>query len=359
MTRTWFPLSTAFPKLPPIQDVAIREDAAWPLVWLAGKDGTLWNFATPIGESGPAQVAAPDAVSTMDVALDDGLWVLTVRGSLWARRSSGMWSHVPPPAGDEPLIDIAINRGSVWVVRHDGTMCTLDGKNWTKMSAPASFRSIEALNTLGSVWGIDEGGELYSQNRTGQWNLATFTGHDESWADLSVCNDGTCWLIDVNGLVFNTPDGKNFNQCDGAGFAHIAAAAYQNHVGVKADGTLWDYEPTLQSSTPDPHLPTPPPPPTRPQISVTTESSGTRTIFTVWGTEFVDNVQVTIRGVKTGTDSGSEYYWTAESNDYGYMAQDIESPGSPGDRIDFSANDGRPDPSDPMSRFWSNTITAS
>ena len=95
---------------PQLLDVATQEDAPFPDVWLAAKDGTLWHMDRgPIPPSFAGQEASPGTVTGLAVSLDDAAWVVTDQRQIWHRRADGFWSQIAVPHGIEPIVDVTIH----------------------------------------------------------------------------------------------------------------------------------------------------------------------------------------------------------------------------------------------------------
>ncbi|WP_371476829.1 WD40/YVTN/BNR-like repeat-containing protein [Kitasatospora sp. NBC_00315] len=355
---------------PQFLDLAIREDASFPEVWSAAKDGTLWRHG---GGPFPPQVAgqepSPGGVTGLAVALDDGLWVVTAQRVLWRRGPEGMWSNIPVPNGIEPLVDVTVHKAAVWIVRDDGAIWrTADGRTFQEMSSLIPFKRLAGRNT-GDLWGISfhPSANLFRQTSDGVWRPAE-GGQDKSWADISVSVEGKVWLVATDGTVWTTTDGTGFLKVSGDGFSRISAARFDLPWAVKTDGTLWAWLPKPPTPQP-PAPPTPPPPVTqpaqpppsavRPRVDVSTSGSGESTVFHLTGSGFIAGAEVTIRGTRVGADGVFNVYWTTRALPQGSIAIDLPVPCLSGISISFSANDGRRDPHDLTDRFWSNTVTSS
>jgi hypothetical protein len=96
----------------------------------------------------------------------------------------------------------------------------------------------------------------------------------------------------------------------------------------------------------------------QPILAVSATGAALDTVFHVTGSDFLPNAQTTIRGARIGQDGIFEYYWTTTANTEGEIAADLPIPCLSGIIINFSANDGRPDPNNLTNRFWSNTVPA-
>jgi hypothetical protein len=300
------------------------------------------------------------------VALNDTVWALTSQGVLWWRLRDGRWNQVPPTSDNSPLREVTVHKGAVWVTAENGRMWrTTDGKTFEYQAVLVSFKALAGRNH-GELWGITGAGVdgwLWHQDTNGIWWDAK-GGKDKSWIDLSVSYDGAVWLVASDGTVWKTTDGTGFIRIPGDGFSRIAATRYGDSAwAVKTDGTLWLWaeQPAEQPPPPPPPPPTPPPPPppetVRPQIAVSTSGAGENTVFHVTGSGFLGSAQVTIRGARIGDGQVFNYYWTTQASN-GTITADFAIPCVPGIQISFSANDGRPDPTDHTNRFWSNTVTA-
>jgi hypothetical protein len=291
---------------------------------------------------------------------------VTTHGVLWWRLADGSWHQVPPTSDKKPLTEVTVHRGTVWVVAEGSRMWrTKDGKTFEYQAVFASFARLSGRNN-GEMWGLTTDGWLWHQDTNGVWWNAE-GGKDKFWVDVSVSYEGTVWLVARDGTVWTTTDGTAFLKRPGEGFSRIAAGRYEVVWAVKADGTLWLWQ-QKPATPPPPPPPLPPPPPQtpappapselRPQISVSTTGSGQSSVFHVKGSRFVPQGggQVTIRGARIGDGQVFNYYWTTQSSG-GAINADLEIPSVPGVQISFSANDGRPDPTDHTDRFWSNTVT--
>jgi hypothetical protein len=96
----------------------------------------------------------------------------------------------------------------------------------------------------------------------------------------------------------------------------------------------------------------------KPIISVTTEGSGTGAVFVVKGSGFVADAPVTVRAARIGDGQIHNVFFHARSAAGGALETRISIPCVPGLQLSFSANDGRPDPSDLTGTLWSNTVQA-
>ncbi|MGX2029741.1 tectonin domain-containing protein [Methylocaldum gracile] len=374
--RVWYPRSVidttesgqvSFPQL---RDVAKQLDTGATDVWLIAKDGTLWRHGGgPWPPRIAGQVASPGGLARVDVAYDGTVWCITSSGFLWHRRNDETWKQVPQNLAG-PLVDVTVFNGTVWVARADGSVwMTRNGIDFEDRSALIGFKRL-AGNNRSQMWGIANYGALWWRGNVGTpdeaWFPAEGIGSEMQWEDVSVSHDGTAWLVAADGTVWFTTDGIGYQKIPGEGFSSISAGRYLDHWAVKADGTLWAWQP---SEAPPPAAPPPPPPPQspsppppsqpEPNLGVSTTGAGLETAFHVTGSGFLPNTQTTIRGVRIGQDEISEYYWTTTANADGEIAADLPIPCLSGIIINFSANDGRPDPNDLTNRFWSNTVPAS
>jgi hypothetical protein len=358
--------STVF--LPQLRDLATREDASFPEVWLAAKDGTLWQHGGgPFPPRFAGQEPSPGSVTGLAVALDDALWAVTDHRALWRRGADGSWSNIPVPHGIEPIVDVTVHQGAVWIVRDDGaTWRTADGQTFQDTSSIIPFKRLAGRNA-GDLWGLSlhTSANLFHQTPDGIWRPVE-GGQDKSWADVSVSVEGTVWLVAEDGTVWTTPDGTVFLKMDGEGFSRISAARFEAPWAVKADGTLWIWQPRPASPPPAPP-PVPPPPPlplpippaaeVRPQLSVAASGAGDDSVFHVTGSGFLAGADVTLRMARISADGIPTIYLTTPASAQGTITQDVPIPCVPGVPISFSANDGRRDPHDLTDRFWSNTVT--
>jgi hypothetical protein len=376
--RTWIPRyvvdtsgvgGSSTVSFPQLLDVATREDVGFPDVWLAAKDGTLWRHGGgPFPPQFAGQEPSPGSVTGLAVALDDGLWVVTDHRAVWRRGTDGAWSKIQVPNGIEPLVDITVHHSAVWIVRDDGaTWRTADGQTFQDTSTLIPFKRLAGRNT-GDLWGISfhPSANLFRQTSGQFWEPAE-GGQDKSWADISVSVEGTVWLVGMDGTVWTTTDGTGFLKVSGDGFSRISASRFESPWAVKADGTLWIWQPKPANPLPPPPAPPPPPvapplPPStevRPQLSVSTSGSGESSVFRITGSGFLAGAEVTIRGARIGPDGVFNFYWSTQASAQRTIAVDLPIPCVSGVSLSFSANDGRRDPHDITDRFWSNTVTTS
>ncbi|WP_189232871.1 hypothetical protein [Streptomyces flaveolus] len=97
----------------------------------------------------------------------------------------------------------------------------------------------------------------------------------------------------------------------------------------------------------------PPPPITKPQITVRTEGAGDSAVFLIDGVRFVGDTTVTVRVVDDAL-SQRTFQQTSDSGGELHMRQSI--PCLSGLPLHISATDSRPD-RDPTGVLWSNTVT--
>lgn len=350
---------------PPLRDVAIREDESFAAVWMIADNGYLWHQSkTPYPPDTAGQVPNPGDLARLAVALDDSVWCMTTAGAVWHRRVDGSWQHVPEFLG--PLADITIRRGSVWVAREDGAVFeTTDGMSYIDRTSLVPFQRLGG-SEHGQLWGIDQQGHLWFRTSGDFWEPTQGIGISREWADVSVSFEGTAYLVGVDGTVSSTTDGILYEGLDGAGFSSFAAGRFLEHYAVKQDGTLWLWDPAPATPPPAPPpvpVPTPPvapPPPTaaRPVLRVTTTGGGGSTVFHVTGSDFMPGATATVRGARIDDGTIINVFWQTPVKGDRTIGIDIPLPCLSGLTIDFSAQDGRPDPSDLLDLFWSNTVAA-
>jgi hypothetical protein len=370
--RVWWPRyvvdtvgggQVAFPQL---RDVAVRLDASFPEVWATARDGTLWRHgAGPWPPDTAGQEPGPGNLTRLAIALDGSVWAVTPTGAVWHHRMDGAWTQVPANLFGA-LVDVTVWQGTAWVVRDDGSMWqTVNGVSFVDKSILLPMKRVAAGNHT-EMWGITTHGQVMWMANSGNWFLTEGIGREGKWEDLSISEEGTAWLVRDDGTIWSTRDGVGYERIPGEGFSSISAGRFLGLWAVKTDGTLWAWNP----APPSPVSVPPPPPATtspgapspsspRPQIAVSTSGSGAGSIFHVTGSRFLANAQVTIRGARIGADGAFNYYWMATASPSGSVDAPLQIPCISGITISFSANDGRPDPTDLTNRFWSNTADAS
>lgn len=262
------------------------------------------------------------------------------------------------PLGIEPLVDVVIHQGTVWVVRHDGAMWqTRDGKTFEERTILLPVGRLAGLNN-GDLWGLSTHNQpvLIRRRPDGLvWDPAA-GGHNKTWVDISISTEGVVWLVASDGTMWTTTDGTGFLSVPGDNFVAVSAGGFEVAWAVKKDGTLWVWQPKPASPLPPPPPP-PPPGALRPQLGVSTTGAAENTVFHVTGSDFLRNVEVTVRAARIGPDGVFDFYWATRSSFDGTISIDLPIPCVSGlITLSFSANDGRPDPADLTNRFWSNTV---
>jgi hypothetical protein len=335
--------------------------------WFVGTDGSLWRL--PIDTTSRCQ-QVPSPGDLARVAVSSGsVWCVDTRGVLWALRD-GAWSAVPVFSDKVKDVSVAPDR-TVYVV-------TTNGRYYSILPGARPFYHgvfliVEAIcgtgrpddaNPFGRAWGVSPtfgSGALAHCGTTNGWSSTNIV----DVADLSVADDGTLWLVKTNGTIWVTRDGGVTQSREGGERATRIAGGFSGLAwAVSSDGSGWAFDDVSDSTAPAPLPPPPPPPPPPPEgsaptIGVSAAGGGSSTVFTVSGSRFVPNVQVTIRGARIGDGEIHQFYWTATSDGGGRLGMDLPLPCVPGVVISFSANDGRHNPADLTDRLWSNTVQAS
>lgn len=369
MARGWLRWDVQAPHL---QDVGVAMDVAFPSVWMVATDGTLWTLPSPTGGNAH-QVASPGPLARVAVSPDGSVWCVEKNGALWIHRpASGSWTKATPHRQSDgaafqlSALDIAVgNDRRAWVVQDKGggigwIWSTVDGATFAFGDA-FGFKRVSG-GVSNDVWVVDMLNRIVTFPHTsGQFGFGVDT-NGRNMVDVSAGFEGDVWMVGVDGSAWKTSDrGTTFLKL-GDGFVAISAGRFDSPWGVKADGTLWLWNdlpvipsPVAPAPSP-PGLPPSPPPPSqpRPVIEVTTSGAGESTVFTVSGkTGFLGGAQVTIRGARIGADGASDFFWSTFAANDGTFAIQLSIPCVPGITITFTANDGRPDPSDFTNRFWS------
>jgi hypothetical protein len=352
--------------LPKVVDVGVgRTGNPFDRIWITADDGHVYqtnNYANPITQAGGA------GLKYIAVSPDhQQVWCIGRDGSLWRHNPAGGWLQAPAAGKVSlPLEDLTVDESNtVWMTGQIGTIWTTpDGTSFQDATVLIGFKRLAVGYGDHALWGIDVNGNLWWHYRpTRTWYPTNGTGME----DVSVTFEGVLWLVDQGGRVWTTRDGQTLQPNPGTGFRRIAAGRYSIVYGVKTDGSLWMW-----------HVADPPASgqggstggggggggtggggggqtvPAVPTIGCSTSGAD---VFTITGSGFDPNRQVTIKGANILYGQVNNFYWTTNSDSAGTINQALQIPCVPGVQISFSATDGRSNPNDWTGKLWSNTVT--
>lgn len=209
-----------------MKDVAVAPSG---LIWLTGKNGTVWVSDNVYGSSF-TQIEAID-LSRISVGPDGIVWAIEPDGTLW-KFAGGNWTKI---AASE-MEDVAVAPdGKVWLVGKNGGiwLSSNQGKKFTQIAAN-DFSRI-SVGRHGVVWAVRSNGTLW-KFAAGNWTETTADG----MRDVAVAPNGLVWLAGKNGTIWSSPDdGATFNQDEHASGIESIAAGRGGAWAVGSNGTLW------------------------------------------------------------------------------------------------------------------------
>lgn len=209
-----------------MQDVAMAPNG---IIWLTGKNGTVWK-SDNIYASSLAAIEGSD-FSRLAVGPDGVVWAVKSNGSLW-KFAAGSWLET---AANE-MEDVAIApEGKVWLVGKNGAIWFSDdqGQQLTRI-ASSGFSRISARSD-GVVWAVKSDGTLW-KFAASSWIQIAVSGIE----DVAVAADGLIWLTGKNGILWNSADGgATFKQDDEVSGLENIAAGRRGAWAIGFDGTVW------------------------------------------------------------------------------------------------------------------------
>lgn len=358
-------------RIPHVKDVGAPShdeapfDGRLEAVWFVGSDGSLWAFSQTMWEA--SQVPSPGNLSRAAGSPDRSVWCVDTLGKLW-KMQGGTWIQVDVPG--EYVVDVSVSADrTVWLVMKNGRYYSIAGNGTPyyhgvvlSLDAIAGVSAANNDHPYGIAWGVSP---MYGPSTLCMCAAAN------GWRPTNINNvkdistaQGLVWMVKEDGTIWNTTDGQAGLRSDTTGGFLRISAGVTNQFAVSVDGSAWirllEPKPTKPSAIEPPPKPITPPPsalPT-PAIAVATDGNGTSTVFTVTGSSFVANAQVTIRGARIADGAILQSYWLTTADKDGKILLPIPLPCVPGIGISFSATDGRPNAADMTHKLWSNTVTA-
>jgi len=209
-----------------MKDVAIAPNG---LIWLTGKDGTVWTSDNVYGSSF-TQIEA-SGFSRISVGPSGVVWAVGPNGTLW-KFATGSWTET---AASE-MEDVAIAPGGkVWLAGKNGTIwfSSDQGKKFTQIEASGFSRV--SVGRGGVVWTVGPNGTLW-KFAAGSWTKTAASGI----GDVAIGPNGLIWLAGKNGTIWSSPDdGVTFSQDEQASGIENIAAGRGGAWAVGFNGTLW------------------------------------------------------------------------------------------------------------------------
>ncbi len=209
-----------------MRDVAIAPNG---LVWLTGKDGTVWVSDNIYGSSF-RQIGA-GGFSRISVGPDSTVWAIGSNGALW-KLATGSWTETTANAVE----DVAIAPdGKVWFVGKDGSIWFSgdQGQKFTQIEA-SGFSRISA-GPSGIVWAVRPDGTLW-KFAAGSWAKTPASGA----GDVAIAPNGLIWLAGKDGTIWSSPDGGvTFSQDEEARGIENISAGRSGAWAVGFNGALW------------------------------------------------------------------------------------------------------------------------
>ncbi|RJL31853.1 hypothetical protein D5H75_15430 [Bailinhaonella thermotolerans] len=281
------------------------------------------------------------------------------------------WTPVTVPGEKVVDVDVAADR-SVWLVMENT-------RYYVRRNDSSAPQHVPQLLSIEVITGIEqptflEGGAVQDAGKA--WGVSDMVGDNGLvfchgfWqpganailgvADLSAAAS-ELWMVKTDGTVWTTADGHTQVRRGDLIARRISGDYVDNAYAVAPDGSAWVWS---KVADPAPAPPPPPPPPqpqpaTRPpRLEVSTTGSGESTVFTLTGSGFLPNAQITVRGVRPGDGQVFEWYWLTSATPSGTLDFPIPLPCVPGLVIHFSATDGRVNATDLTHRLWTNTVPA-
>jgi len=350
---------------------------------LAGLNGTIWRMPswdsfTQEKASGFRRVAmSPDG---------DRLYGVGENGTVWYSTSPNIWKRLEATDQLGPVEDAVVNLDdSLWLTLKNGQMWSIrDGKQPEWRTTLTPFKRL-AVGQNNNWWGIDKQGYLLCRNGNldeaySYWRDTNGSGME----DVSVSADGTVWLVGGNGTVWHTRDGQSFTQIVEASDFHSVSVQGSDFIYlVGNNGTLWVYQ-TVPDAPPQPKAP-----PKKDDTEINNPllpvlgSYDVKT-FTLKGENFLPSHPVYVRlsmigntianaygnGIPDTRDTSMQFTsdsvgkLTANIDPRNVLPHlNIDDQGTyvygcfPGEKLHFSAHDGRQNFNDTTNILWSNTLT--
>jgi len=209
-----------------MRDVAIAPNG---LIWLTGRDGTVWASDNIYGSSF-TQIGA-SGFSRISVGPNGAVWAIGSNGTLW-KFATGSWSETTASG----MEDVAIAPdGKVWLVGENGTIWFSgdQGQKFTQIEA-SGFNRISA-GPGGIVWAIGFNGMLW-KFAAGSWTKTAASGA----GDVAIAPNGLIWLAGKDGAIWSSPDGGvTFSQDEEARGIENISAGRSGAWAVGFNGALW------------------------------------------------------------------------------------------------------------------------
>jgi len=209
-----------------MRDVAIAPNG---LVWLTGKDGTVWVADNVFGSSF-TQIEA-SGFSRISVGTEGVIWAIGSNGALW-KFATNSWIETTANGVE----DVAIAPdGKVWLVGEDGSIWFSgdQGQKFTQIEA-SGFSRISA-GPSGVVWAVRPDGTLW-KFVTGSWTKTSASGA----GDVAIAPNGLIRFAGKDGTVWSSPDGgATFSQDEEARGIENIAAGRSGAWAVGFSGVLW------------------------------------------------------------------------------------------------------------------------
>lgn len=207
-----------------MRDVAVAPDG---IIWLTGKDGTVWVSDNIYGSSF-TQIASHD-FSRIAVGLGGAAWVIKSDGTLWKYTNTWMQTTA------KEMQDVAIAPdGKVWLVGENGAtwVSNDNGKQFAQIEGNGFSRISAGMD--GTVWAIQSDGTLWKYTNTWVQTMAN------EMQDVAVASNGLIWLAGKNGAIWSSADGgTTFSQDEHADGIENIAAGRGGTWAVGSNGILW------------------------------------------------------------------------------------------------------------------------
>jgi hypothetical protein len=135
-------------------------------------------------------IAALDAATLWAIGLiDDAFW----------RNNHGRWTQfqIPLPSGATAMQVSAGTDGTVWALDNAGNLYEKNGLSWSLLSA-STFPQQPPSGSAGNCWTIDDAGELLVSNGT-EWDVVQPPENSTKADFVSVGTDGSVWVVVAGG----------------------------------------------------------------------------------------------------------------------------------------------------------------
>jgi hypothetical protein len=199
---------------------------------------TGWRDWAPLSGRQPWQACGGPPFSQAPAGSVDDLWAVATDGSPQHSTDGGstwMSTSLPGTSASDPVTGVSVGiDGAVWAVTKSGLYCYQDSK-WRQVAGQSFAQA--PVGSANDLWATDSEGKIWRSSDGGGtwWPETSYAGTARR---LSMCADGSLWLLDENGTTSLAPAWQRIMRPTGmTGFEDNApvteAVAGQDETGTR------------------------------------------------------------------------------------------------------------------------------